>query len=235
MDDQTAKPAPSKRARKALPLDASKPPTVTLAEYGGLQIAYTHFNRTLFDGELPEVLIDYQRHAGMRGHFYADRFVDRGNGARTHELALHPDGFVDRTDKEILSTLVHEQVHHWQQLKGTAPKRPYHDKEWAAKMRSVGLQPLSTGMVGGKETGASMTHYIVEGGPFDVSYEQLRATGWKLNLQSTPVRNTTKPPVSKAKFTCPRCSRNVWGKPDTLMDCRRCGVGMESDTNRGCS
>jgi hypothetical protein len=93
-------------------------------------------------------------------------------------------------------------------------------------MRSIGLQPSSTGMVGGKETGVRVSHYIVEGGPFDVSYQQLRATRWKLNLQSAPVRNTTAPPKSKLKFTCSLCNQNVWGKPDTLVDCGHCGARM---------
>jgi hypothetical protein len=58
-----------------------------------------------------------------------------------------------------LSTLVHEMVHVWQQHCGTPSKRGYHNKEWATKMKSVGPQPSSTGMVGGKETGQRMSHY----------------------------------------------------------------------------
>jgi hypothetical protein len=33
-------------------------------------------------------------------------------------------------------------------------RRNYHNKEWAAKMIALGLMPSSTGMVGGKITGA---------------------------------------------------------------------------------
>jgi hypothetical protein len=36
---------------------------ITPAEYSGLQEAYDHFNKELFDGSLPDVFITYQRHA----------------------------------------------------------------------------------------------------------------------------------------------------------------------------
>jgi hypothetical protein len=54
----------------------------------------------------------------------------------------------------------------WQHNRGTAPKRGYHNKEWAAKMKTVGLYPSNSGMVGGRETGQQMTHYIIPHGVF---------------------------------------------------------------------
>jgi len=43
------------------------------------------------------------------------------------------------------------------------------EKARAAKMKGNGLQPSSTGMVGGKETGQHMDHYIIPGGAFEQS------------------------------------------------------------------
>jgi hypothetical protein len=148
---------------------------------------------------------------------------------------LNPDGFINRTDEQILGTLVHEMVHNWQQHRGTAPKRPYHNKEWAAKMKSLGLWPSNSGLVGGKETGVQMSQYIIEGGPFDEAYQQLRATGWQLNWESTQTPGAVAKPPSKLKFTCSRCGQNVWGKPDTCVDCGHCGARMalnEEKTDR---
>jgi hypothetical protein len=204
------------------PASPVKPDAITPVEYGGLQAAYDHFNVELFDATLPDVLLTLQRHANSRGYFRAREFAHRDGKERSHELALNPDGFIGRSDEEILSTLAHEMTHVWEEEGGTAPKRAYHNKVWAAKMKSIGLQPSSTGMVGGRETGARMTHYIMPGGRFDRAYEQLQARGWKLNLQSAPRPNAATARSSKTKFTCPACGLNVWGKPDAQVDCHGC-------------
>jgi len=103
-----------------------------------------------------------------------------------HELALNPDVFTGRSDELILSTLVHEMVHVWQETHGTPPRRSYHDHEWARKMKEIGLQPSTTGEPGGKGTGQSVTHYILAGGRFAHAYAELAASGFRINWQSVP-------------------------------------------------
>jgi predicted SprT family Zn-dependent metalloprotease len=208
------------------PLD--QPIAITPVEYSGLQEAYDHFNRELFDGKLPDVFITYQRKARSYGHFSPNRFAGRTAEFGKHELALNPDGFIGKSDKDICSTLVHEQHHAWQQAAGTAAQRGYHDREWAAKMKENGLQPSSTGMVGGKETGQHMDHYIIPGGRFEQSYERLAATGWKLNLESAPRPGEQRGPNSKTKFSCSRCGQNAWGKPDLAVTCTPCRMEMRA-------
>jgi hypothetical protein len=197
---------------------------ITEAEYSGLQQAYGFMNTALFGGELPDVLITLQRQANSKGYFSAGSFAWRSSDGldRQHELALNPDAFIDRTDEEIVSTLVHEQVHCWEVVNGTAPKRHYHNRAWAAKMIAVGLMPSSTGAVDGKITGVRMTHYILPDGPFAKAFAELAVTGWKLNLQSAPVLGREGGRASKTKFTCTGCGQNVWGKPDTAVACWRC-------------
>jgi hypothetical protein len=120
----------------------------------------------------------------------------------------------------------------WQWKRGTAPKRTYHNKEFAAKMKAIGLYPSNSGMVGGRETGAHMEHYIIDGGAFDQSYQRLKATGFKLNLQSAPRPNTTAAPGgSKTPFSCQSCGWNIWGKPDTRMTCTDCTLKMLAEAN----
>jgi hypothetical protein len=123
-------------------------------------------------------------------------------------------------------------AHAWQQHCGTPSKRGYHNKEWAAKMKSVGLQPSSTGMVGGKETGQRMSDYIIPGGAFEQAFAALAATGWALNLQSAHHGGRKGMPNSKVKFTCTACGQNAWGKPDLDIVCRPCGQTMR-DTFSG--
>jgi hypothetical protein len=104
---------------------------ITITEYQGFQEAYDFFNRELFEGSLPQVLVTLQRHAKSRGYFSPERFSGRMNEAAVHELALNPDEFTGRTDEMILSTLAHEMAHVWQQTYGKPPRRGYHDRQWA--------------------------------------------------------------------------------------------------------
>jgi predicted SprT family Zn-dependent metalloprotease len=206
---------------------------ITPAEYRAFQQAYDFFNAELFAGSLPHVLVTLQRHAKARGYFAPERFTGRSEGTATAlELAMNPDSFTGRTDEEILSTLAHEMAHVWQQTHGTAPRRSYHDREWAAKMKDIGLQPTTTGEPGGKETGQSVTHYIITGGAYAQAYAKLKARGFKLHWQSAPVGKEAKAKkASKTKFTCPECGQNAWGKPDTLLIC---GVCFEDSASEIC-
>jgi len=202
---------------------------ITPTEYNAFQKAYDFFNRELFGNSLPHVLVTLQRTANSRGYFGANRFSGRAAGTRVHELALNPDGFTGRTDEEILSTLAHEQAHVWQahvwqETRGKSATRGYHDREWAAKMKEIGLYPSSTGEPGGKETGQHVTHYIVPGGPYQQAYAKLKAKGFELHWQSAPQDKAAKAKAkaSKTKFTCPECGQNAWGKPDALLICGVC-------------
>jgi hypothetical protein len=204
----------------------NKPATkeaITPAEYRAFQNAYDFFNAELFGGSLPHVLVTLQRHAKARGYFSPERFTGRTEKSAAHELALNPDNFTGRTDEDILSTLAHEMAHVWQQAHGTPPRRSYHDRQWAAKMKEIGLQPTDTGEAGGKETGQSVTHYIIAGGPYARAYAKLKARGLQLRWQSIPAGPQAKAKkASKTKFTCPDCAQNAWAKPDALLICGAC-------------
>lgn len=108
-------------AKKKKPQDKSYDKNaITPQEYGGLQKAFTHLNRELFGGALPNVFITYQRKANSRGYFGADHFAERDGSQQQHEIALNPAAFVGRTDEQIVSTLLHEMVHLWQFIFGQA-------------------------------------------------------------------------------------------------------------------
>ena len=91
-------------------------------------------------------------------------------------------------------------------------------------MESLGLMPSNSGMVGGKRTGAQMSHYVIPGGAYARAFELIAGTGWKLKVESAiHPGGSKKPDDSHTKFTCPNCGRNVRGKPDTEVGCKRCG------------
>jgi len=145
--------AKRRQTRRVYERPIDQPVAITPIEYSGVQEAYDHFNAALFASVLIDVFITYQRHAHSRGHFSADRFSGRTMVGGRHELALNPDHFVGRSDEEITSTLVHEMAHCWQQQHGKPGSGRYHNKEWAAKMKAVGLQPSNTGAVAARKPG----------------------------------------------------------------------------------
>jgi hypothetical protein len=207
-----------------------KTAAITITEYQGFQRAYDFFSREMFEGNLPQVLVTLPRHANTRGYFSPERFSGRVDKTAVHELALNPDNFTGRTDEMILSTLVHEMTHVWQQTYGKPPRRSYHDRQWAAKMREIGLQPSSTGEEGGKETGQSMSHYIIPGGRYAKAYAKLAATGFQLHWQSIPATEQARgKKASKTKFTCPECGLNAWAKPDAHLICGECYDNGQGD------
>jgi hypothetical protein len=209
-------------------------PRLTALEYATLQDAYDHFNRELFGGRLPQVLITLQRHAHARGYFSRNRFQRRdGSDGLVHEIALNPDRFSGRTDEEILSTLAHEIAHVWQQEYGHPGRGRYHNREWAALMFSIGLMPSATGEPGGAVTGDRMSHFILENGLFlrvcrtflekyKLVWESAAVEGSAAASGGNRVRNVAGKTQTRMKFTCPNCGLNAWAKPDAVMDCHSC-------------
>lgn len=139
--------------------------TPTEEMYGDLQRAYSFFNAAVFDGQLPECLITLRARGRTNGYFSERRF-QHIDGRLTAEIALNPERFYTRTIEACLSTLVHEMVHLWQHVNGTAPSSPYHNKEFSQKMASAGLVTSDTGQPGGARVGQRMTHYIEPDGVF---------------------------------------------------------------------
>lgn len=198
--------------------------TPTRVKYDSFQYAYDFFNKALFGASLPDVLITLQRQSNSNGYFHAEVFQSRTDEKLyTHELAMNPETF-GRTDKEILSTLVHEMAHVWQQAHGKPSRTGYHNQQWAEKMREIGLQPTSTGELGGKEVGQRITHLIVPDGQFERACAKLAAEKFQLDWVSRvpDKKERAKKAASKTKYTCPDCDTNAWAKPGVMILCGDC-------------
>jgi hypothetical protein len=167
--------------------------------------------------------VTLQRHANTRGYFSPERFKGRVEKQTVHELALNPDTFTGRSDEMILSTLVHEMCHVWQETYGNPSRRGYHNRQWAGKMREVGLQPTTTGEPGGRETGQAVTHYILPDGKYTQAFAKLAVTGFQLRWQSLPFKKQSGVNISsKTKFSCRECGQNAWAKPGARLICGAC-------------
>jgi hypothetical protein len=98
------------------------------------------------------------------------------------------------------------------------------------EVKEVGLQPSTTGQSGCKETGQSVSHYILPEGPYARGYAKLAATGFKLRWQSRPEEEDRKRKrASKTKYTYPDCGQNAWAKPGSLLICGHCYDDGEGD------
>ena len=196
--------------------------------YVGLTEAYDFFNRRLFGGSRPRCLITMQRKNKAYGYFAGDRFGTMDGDEVTDEIALNPSHFRERTTEQSLSTLVHEMVHLQQHHFGKISRNGYHNAQWAEWMRTVGLEPSSTGAPGGKTTGERVSHYILADGAFDVACHELIESGFTVRyveLSNAAIR--TKTAASKTSYTCPICGMNAWGKPDIHILCEGCNVRLE--------
>ena len=79
----------------------------TKTTYAELPAAWRHFNKALFDNQLPPCLVTLQRRANARGYFSSERFEHRVDRSTTDEIALNPKHFVDRSPAD---TPVHSRA-----------------------------------------------------------------------------------------------------------------------------
>jgi hypothetical protein len=201
----------------------------TTAQYSVLQDAFVHFNEALFAGRLPPLLITLQRQHRTLGYYCAARFAARaGDKGQTDELALNPASFHRRGLRDVLSTMVHEQCHQEVQHFGKPVRRGYHDRQWANRMKAIGLHPSNTGEPGGKELGYHMDHYIIDGGPFDLACAGFMAqvgTLWgdaAVMVEPDPLVMIQQPKPKRIKFICSCCGVSHQLVPSATLDCRPC-------------
>jgi len=215
----------------------------TEENYEQLQASFDYFNDRLFNGKLRQCLITMQRKGRSYGYYRRGAFANR-DGVVTDEIALNPAYFPSRTETGVLSTLVHEQTHLWQFQAAKPSRRGYHNRQWANKMIDIGLYPSNTGEPGGRETGYQMTHYIVDGGPFDEACRAFLGSGFQLRWLENATPQQTFPPTTTTavkgktdtsnrwKYTCPRCAFNAWAKPQAHLICGMCHVTMPRNSPR---
>jgi predicted SprT family Zn-dependent metalloprotease len=197
----------------------------TKEQFGALQNLYDYFNRKLFAGELGPCLLNLSRKSKSMGFYSPGRWVGKETTAETKidEISLSPD-YLHVSVKEYCQTLVHEMCHKWQHQFGK-PTPGYHNKEFAEKMKSVGLMPSHNGQPGGKEIGKKMADYSIEGGVFEKAFSEIPEE-MLLPFIAHPDEEKKKKSKkkNKVKYTCPMCNANAWGKRGLLIHCGECST-----------
>ena len=228
---------------------------LTTAQFQTLDDLYAFYNVRLFDASLPECMINLSRRPNSFGFFASNLWASvheinsSNENESVHEISLNPD-YLLRPSIEWHSTLVHEMVHLWQQEFGKPSRAAYHNREWASKMKSLGLMPSATGFPGGACTGQSISQYIIKYGLYESVFNSIDPEELELlRLKYLPVASLAefekkKPTIPGAdddeqdgagsgaakaksksgvrfKYTCP-CGNNVWGKSGLLIHCLEC-------------
>jgi predicted SprT family Zn-dependent metalloprotease len=123
----------------------------TAEQFKSYQELYDYFNKGLFGGQLPQILLNFSRKANSCGFFAAERWKKEKD--KTHEISINPAYLSQAPFREVCQTLVHEMCHLWQFAFGKPSRTCYHNKEWAHKMEDIGLMPSDTGEPGGARIG----------------------------------------------------------------------------------
>jgi hypothetical protein len=209
--------------------------TATIQIFGSLEAAYAHFNHSLFDGQLPEVVFALSNKGrSVEGYFLPNKFSGRSEKAVRDEIALNPLHF-DQPLRNILANLAHQMTHVWLHYCSHPSRAGYHNRHWADMMIAIGLQPSSTGKPGGAETGQRVSHYIVPDGRFDVECNRLIAAGfepqWKEATASKGKSKPTRKPRSpgRVRWCCKHCDQKAWAKPSATLVCGECQIPLQSD------
>ncbi|MEO6721449.1 MAG: SprT-like domain-containing protein [Ferruginibacter sp.] len=193
----------------------------TGAQFTAIQNIYNYYNANMFSGMLNNCVLNFSRKSKAYGFFAPERWGTIEASDTVHEISLNPE-YLKRPPVEVISTLVHEMVHLWQQDHDT-PAKGYHCKRFAKKMKAIGLYPSSTGQEGGKETGKNMSHYIMEGGQFITLWDAMpKEFLYPLVCVSEGGSKAKKAGKNKTKYSCPSCASNIWGKEGLHVHCDDC-------------
>lgn len=205
--------------------------SITNKQYREVQKAFDYFNRELFSGEMPDVMLTFSRHNKAYGFFVPNQWREaNATNPELHEIALNPDYMSERDLRSFYGTMVHEMCHLQQQEDGTAPRRCYHNKDFSKKMQACGLITSSTGEPGGKATGQKISHYIQDNGAYDKAFQNLPEDCIPSYI-CEGLLGETKKKVKKAKritvkYVCPICGAALKGKPGLNIKCVDCDEFM---------
>ena len=117
--------------------------------------AFAFFNARFWSGLLPTPVIAFFRqppNGKKLGHYLADAW-QAPDGTRRDELILYADLALERGMLEVLTTLLHEAVHVWQQHFAQPSGTGHHNAQWHAEAARVGL--VTRGPTGVTEPGTS--------------------------------------------------------------------------------
>lgn len=202
---------------------------------GYLEKIYRQLNTDMFGGELEEVLITVQSSSRSYGYVTCNK-VWKVKGICKYELNISAE-YLDRPIEDIVSTILHEMVHVYNQMHGIqdcSRGMTYHNKRFREKAESVGLMVEHDSRIGWSITKPSekLIDYIVAQQWTDILISRVRTTAIsaptdKGNGDKGVSDNAQdKKPSSTRKYICPRCGMSVRATKTVRIKCADCDMMM---------
>ena len=190
-----------------------------------LESAFDILNDKYFSGELPKVVITVQSSPRTYGHYTKyNAWSDSEKGFR--EINLSAEN-LDRSVFLTISTLTHEMVHHYCDLKGIkdcSRNGTYHNKRFKEQAEQRGLIIEYDSKIGYSITSPSeeLIDFVNEMGWGDID---LSRNGTDLISGGGSSGRTTKP-SSTRKYICPCCGNSCRATKNINIGCLDCSVVM---------
>lgn len=193
-----------------------------------LKNIYDNLNRDYYEDKLPEVVITIQ--SSPKGKAYGWYAKDRWGIETDKEKAFDEINisaeYLSRPIENIVSTLQHEMVHLYcamNDIKDTSNNNVYHNKKFKEEAEQRGLSIEKAQTIGYSVTTPTeeFIEYIKDLSISEDAFKFFR----KMPLGKEKTKKTAK---KTTKYTCPCCEVSVRGEPDLEIECRKCGVLMES-------
>lgn len=193
-----------------------------------LKNIYDNLNKDYYDNELPEVVITIQ--SSPKGKSYGWYAKDRWGVETDKEKAFDEINisaeYLSRPIENIVSTLQHEMIHLYcaiNDIKDTSNNNVYHNKKFKEEAEARGLSIEKAQTIGWSVTTPTeeFIEYIKDLNIADDAFKFFR----KIPLGKEKTKKTTK---KTTKYTCSCCGASVRGEPDLEIECKKCGVLMES-------
>lgn len=180
-------------------------------------------NKYFFDNKLDFPILNIEEKKGANGYISPFLFSSKDNSL--HKIAINPDSF-KRSEKEIISTLLHEMCHLWQLMYGKPSNNNYHNKEFHLKMLELGLETYDLDT--GSSTGRKVTHRIIQNAKYETFFDnELSKKEWIIIKKNEFEKQTKYYNKSKIKYVCSNCNNKIWGKNNMKIICGDCHIEME--------
>jgi hypothetical protein len=154
-----------------------------------LQQAFNWLNDELFEGKLPAVMLTLSRNNNILGGFFTPKRWYNEEGDAVGEIAINANCLKTSGVVRAMTVLCHEMVHLWQYSFGKPGRGGYHNQQWAAKCKEIGLRPFG---IDGKEVGQAIDTDLVKGGKAEKVIADM-PEDYTLPWMTEPMDNPTPP------------------------------------------